>query len=86
MLQMTRKDRRREDEMADTAKIESPDAEWIRRLAAARGLGRAQALFPDTVAAAFARGSQSMSTLPATFPALTEPADSFDPAAFTVPE
>jgi len=83
---MTRKDRRREDEMADTAKIESPDAEWMRRLAAARGLGRAQALFPDTVAAAFARGSQAMSTLPATFPALTEPAVSFDPAAFTVPE
>src|SRR5450631_1205965 len=49
MLQMTRKDRRREDEMADTAKIEGPDAEWMRRLAAARGLGRAQALFPDTV-------------------------------------
>ena len=72
--------------MADIAKAESPDAEWMRRLAAARDLGRAQALFPDTVAAAFARGSQAMSTLPATFPALTEPAVSFDPAAFTVPE
>ena len=77
--------------MADTAKTESPDAEWLRRLAAARGLGRAHALFPDTVAAAFARASQCMSTLPATFPPLTEPATTFDPAAFdptafTVPE
>jgi hypothetical protein len=71
--------------MADTAKAESPDAEWIRRLAAARGLGHAHALFPDTVAAAFARGSQAMST-PGTFSPLTEPAVVFDPAAFTVPE
>jgi hypothetical protein len=71
--------------MADTAKAEIPDAEWIRRLAAARGLGRAHALFPDTVAAAFARGSQAMSTL-GTFSPLTEPAVVFDPAAFTVPE
>jgi hypothetical protein len=71
--------------MADTAKAESPDAEMMRRLAAARGLGRAQALFPDTVAAAFARGSQSMSTA-GTIPPLTEPAATFDPAAFTVPE
>jgi len=62
--------------MADTAKIESPDAEWMQRLAAA----------PDAVAAAFARGSQSLSTLPAIFPALTEPAVTFDPTAFTVAE
>jgi hypothetical protein len=77
--------------MADTTNVESPDAEWLRRLASARGLGRAHALFPDTVAAAYARGSQAMSTLPTTFPALTEPAVTFDPAAFdatafTVPE
>jgi hypothetical protein len=77
--------------MANTTNAESVDAEWLRRLAAARGLGRAHALFPDTVAAAYARGSQAMSTLPATFPALTEPAPTFvpaafDPAAFTVPE
>jgi hypothetical protein len=70
---------------------ESPDAEWLRRLASARGFGRAHALFPDTVAAAYARGSQAMSTLPTTFLALTEPAVTFDPAAFdsaafTVPE
>ncbi len=71
--------------MADTAKAESPDAETMRRLAAARGLGRAQTLFPDTLAAAFARGSQSMSTA-GTIPALTELASTFDPAAFKVPE
>ena len=72
--------------MTDTAKTESPDAEWLRRLAAARGLGRAHALFPDTIAAAFARGSQAMSTLSAALPPLTEPAVTFDPGAFTVPE
>ncbi len=77
--------------MADTANAETPDAEWMRRLATARGLGRAHALFPDTVAAAYMRASQAMSTLPATFPPLTEPAVTFDPAAFdqaafTVPE
>jgi hypothetical protein len=71
--------------MADTAKTESPDAETMRRLAASRGLGRAQALFPDTVAAAFARGSQSMSAA-GTIPALTELAATFDPAAFEVTE
>jgi hypothetical protein len=71
--------------MADTAKTESPDAESMRRLAAARGLGRAQALFPDTVAAAFARGSQSMNTA-GTFSPLNELASTFDPAAFKVPE
>jgi hypothetical protein len=77
--------------MADTAKTEGPDAESLRRLAAARGLERVHTLFPDTVAAAFARGSQAMRTLPAMFPPLTEPASTFDPAAFdptafTVPE
>jgi hypothetical protein len=69
--------------MTDSAKTEGPDAESPRRLAAARGLRRAHALFPDTVAAAFARGSRAMSTLPAPFPALTAPAVTFDPAAFT---
>jgi hypothetical protein len=77
--------RRRENEMADTPNPESPDAETMRRLAAARGLGRAQTLFPDTVAAAFARGSRSMSTA-GTFPPLTEPAATFDPAAVKVKE
>ena len=77
--------------MPDIANAESLDAESLRRLALARGLGRAHALFPDTVAAAFARAGQCMSTLPPTFPPLTEPAVTFDPAAFdaaavTVPE
>jgi hypothetical protein len=77
--------------MADTANADGPDPEWLRRLAAARGLGRAHALFPDAVAAAFTRAGQCMNTLPATFPAHTEPAvtfdpAAFDPAAFTVPE
>jgi hypothetical protein len=53
--------------MADNTNAESRDAEW---------------LFPDTVAAAYARGSQAMSTQTATFPALTEPAPTFHPAAF----
>jgi hypothetical protein len=57
----------------DSAKTEGPDAESPRRLAAARGLGRAHARFPDTVAAAFAHGGRAMSTLPAPFPALTAP-------------
>jgi hypothetical protein len=39
--------------MPDTANAESLDAESLRRLAAARGLGRVHALFPDTVATAF---------------------------------
>jgi hypothetical protein len=56
-----------------------------------RAWARAHALFPDAVAAAYVRCSQAMSTLPATLPALTEPAPTFhpaalDPAAFTVPE
>ena len=77
--------------MPDIANAESLDAESLRRLAVARGLGRAHALYPDTVAAAFARAGQCMSTLPPTFPPLTEPAvifdpDAFDAAAVTVPE
>jgi hypothetical protein len=68
--------------MADTGNAESPDAEWLRRLAGARGLGRAHALFPDAVAAAFARASQAMSALPETLPPITEPAVIFNPAAF----
>jgi hypothetical protein len=70
--------------MPDIASAESLDAESLRRLAVARGLGRAHALFPDTVAVAFARAGQCMSTLPPTFPPLTEPAVIFDPAAFDV--
>jgi hypothetical protein len=54
--------------MSDAAKPDSPEAEWMRRLAAARGLGRAFAMYPEAVTAAFARASQCMTTLPATCP------------------
>jgi hypothetical protein len=69
--------------MSDAAKTESAQAEWMRRLAATRGLGRAFAMYPETVTAAFARASQCMSTLPAHMSPVTEPAPLFDPAAFT---
>jgi hypothetical protein len=57
-------------------------AQWVRALAHARGLDRAHALFPQTVAAAVARGTSSMSPQPAAFSAVTEPAVAFDPAKF----
>jgi len=55
-------------------------AEWIRTLAHARGLDRAYALYPEAVAAAVARGGGSLGPLPADFPAVTEPAITFDAA------
>jgi hypothetical protein len=72
--------------MSDEAKAESTEAEWMRRLVAARGLGRTFAMYPEIVTAAFARASLCMSTLPASMSPVTEPAPRFDPAAFTVPE
>ena len=72
--------------MSDAAKAEGAEAEWMRRLAAARGLGRTFAMYPDTVTAAFARASQCMTTLPADMSPATEPMPRFDPAAATVPE
>jgi hypothetical protein len=72
--------------MSDAAKPDSPEAEWMRRLAAARGLGRAFAMYPETVTAAFARASQCMTTQPANMSPVTEPMPRFDPAAVTVPE
>jgi hypothetical protein len=72
--------------MSDAAKPDSPEAEWMRRLAAARGLGRAFAMYPETVTAAFARASQCMTSLPANMSPATEPMPRFDPAALTVPE
>jgi hypothetical protein len=53
---------RRERSMSDAAKTGSAQAEWMRRLAVKRGLGRAFAMYPETVTAAFARASQCMST------------------------
>jgi len=65
---------------------EKPDtglnAQWVRDLARARGLDRAYALFPEAIAAAVARGTGSLSPLPAEFSAVTEPAVTFDPAKF----
>jgi hypothetical protein len=58
-------------------------AQWVRALARARGLSRAHELFPETLAAAMARGSNALSPLPAEFSPLTEPASLFDPARFT---
>jgi hypothetical protein len=72
--------------MSDTAKADSAEAEWMRRLAAARGLGRTFAMYPETVTAAFARASQCMTTTPASMSPVTEPMPRFDPAAVTVPE
>jgi hypothetical protein len=56
----------------------------MRRLAAARGLGRAFAMYPETVTAAFVRASQCMSTLPPNMSPVTEPMPRFDPAAVMV--
>ena len=58
-------------------------AQWVHALARARGLSRAHELFPETLAAAMARGSNALSPLPAEFSPLTEPAGVFDPARFT---
>jgi len=53
--------------------------QWVRALAQARGLSRVHELFPETVAAAVARGSKALSPLPLEFSSLTEPASWFDP-------
>jgi hypothetical protein len=71
--------------MSDAAKTGSAQAEWMRRLAATRGLGHAFVMYPETITAAFARASQCMSTLPANMSPVTEPMPRFDPAV-TVPE
>ena len=60
-------------------------AQWVRAFAQARGLDRAYALYPDMVAAAVARGTRALSSLPADFSPVTEPAVSFDPANFDSP-
>ncbi len=56
---------------------EAEEAEFMRALCEARGLGRAVALFPDLVAAAFARGRRPIGSLPPDFSAITEPASRF---------
>jgi hypothetical protein len=78
--------RRHHAVVKETKMTEKPDtgltAEWVRALAQARGLDRAYALYPEAVAAAVARGTGSLSPLPADFSAVTEPAVAFDPAKF----
>ncbi len=53
------------------------DTEFMRALCEAGGLGRAVALFPDLVAAAFARGRRPIGAFPQNFSATTEPASQF---------
>jgi hypothetical protein len=52
-------------------------AETIRAIAERRGLGRALALDPGLVAAAFERGRRPIGSFPKEFSALTEPASRF---------
>jgi hypothetical protein len=68
--------------MTDKVTVDNTDALWIKRLAEARGLGLAHALFGEAVAAAVARGSAVLGPLPANFSSTTEPAVTFDPASF----
>ncbi len=70
--------------MSDSAKPDIPEADWIRRLPATRGLGRTFAMYPEIVIAAFARASQCVTTLPANMSPATEPMPRFDPTAVTV--
>jgi len=66
--------------MSDKAAVEGTDPAWIKRVAEARGLGLAHALFPEIVAAAVARARTALGSLPADFSPTTEPAVMFDPA------
>ena len=67
--------------MTDKPDIDSA-AQWIRTVAHARGLDRAYALYPESVAAAVTRGSTSLGPMPADFSAVTEPALMFDAEKF----
>jgi hypothetical protein len=70
--------------MQKREKTGGADALWVERLAEARGLGLAHTLFPDTITAALARASASLSSLPADLPPTTDPAHTFDPAGDSV--
>ena len=72
--------------MPENPSTDLTGAQWVRALAQARGLDRALAQYPDTVAAAVARGTSAMSPQPAAFSAVTEPAATFDPAQFESPK
>jgi hypothetical protein len=64
--------------MADTSKI----PETIRRAAGPAGLGRALELFPETVKAAWDRGTRPLGAPPEGTPPLLHPAPVFDPTQF----
>ena len=66
--------------MEKREKTGGADALWVERLAEARGLGVANGLFPETIAAAIARASASLSPLTGDFSSTTELAHIFDPA------
>ena len=71
--------------MEKREKTGGADALWVERLAEARGLGLANALFPETIAVALARASACLSPLPVDFSSTTEPAHTFDPAGSAIP-
>jgi hypothetical protein len=71
--------------MEKTEKTGGTDALWVERLAEARGLGLAHTLFPETITAALARASASLSPLPVDFSSTAEPAYTFDPASSAIP-
>ena len=56
---------------------EAESAELLRALCEGRGLDRALALFPEIVAAAFARGRRPIGSFPEKFSPTTEPASRF---------
>jgi hypothetical protein len=63
-------------------KSETDITEWVRGLATARGLDRALTLYPETMAAAVARGTTALSPQHAALSPLTDPAAMFDPEKF----
>ncbi len=56
---------------------EAGATDFIHALTELRGLGRAYALFPDLVTAAFVRGRRPIGAFPKEFSAVTEPAGRF---------
>ena len=58
----------------------TPEPEFMQALCEIHGLGRAYALFPDIVTAAFVRGRRPIGAFPPDFSPLTEPASRFSAA------
>jgi hypothetical protein len=63
--------------MSQDTKAETPPSEILHALVEMRGLGRAYALYPDIVAAAFERGRRPIGSFPENFSPLIEPASRF---------